>query len=182
MRPSSKTKLLDAAVAVVAREGIAGLTLEGVAGEAGLTKAGLLYHFPSKELLVLAVQVHVVGRLEEDLLAELGEPLEDASAERRMATYAGSVLSGAVRDAELRFMLESLAHPELAGPWDAFMERWAPLPSTTTQPALDLLLARMALDGLWLFDSTSSIPLTPAVHEALVGRIKGLVGTPDLGS
>jgi AcrR family transcriptional regulator len=44
--------LLDAAEAVVARQGIANLTLDAVAAEAGLSKGGLLHHFPTKDKLV----------------------------------------------------------------------------------------------------------------------------------
>src|SRR6058998_603358 len=45
-------KLLDAAEAVVVRQGIANLTLDAVAAEAGLSKGGLLHHFPTKDKLV----------------------------------------------------------------------------------------------------------------------------------
>lgn len=48
-------KLLDAAETVVERQGIANLTLDAVALEAGLSKGGLLYHFPSKDRLVEAL-------------------------------------------------------------------------------------------------------------------------------
>lgn len=44
--------MLDAAEAVVVRQGIANLTLEAVAGEAGISKGGLLHHFPSKDKLI----------------------------------------------------------------------------------------------------------------------------------
>jgi AcrR family transcriptional regulator len=47
--------LLDAAETVVIRRGIANLTLEAVATEAGLSKGGLLHHFPSKDRLVEAM-------------------------------------------------------------------------------------------------------------------------------
>lgn len=56
---SSSAKLrdtvLDAAEAVVVRQGIANLTLDAVAAEAGLSKGGLLHHFPSKDRLVEAM-------------------------------------------------------------------------------------------------------------------------------
>lgn len=52
---NSQDALLDAAVAVVARQGIANLTLDAVAAEAGLSKGGLLHHFPSKDRLVEAL-------------------------------------------------------------------------------------------------------------------------------
>jgi AcrR family transcriptional regulator len=47
--------LLDAAETVVERQGIANLTLDAVAAQAGLSKGGLLYHFPSKDRLVEAL-------------------------------------------------------------------------------------------------------------------------------
>ena len=49
--------LLDAAEAVVVQRGIANLTLEAVAAEAGMSKGGLLHHFPSKDRLVEAMVV-----------------------------------------------------------------------------------------------------------------------------
>ena len=47
--------LLDAAEAVVVQRGIASLTLEAVAAEAGSSKGGLLHHFPSKDRLIEAM-------------------------------------------------------------------------------------------------------------------------------
>lgn len=47
--------LLDAAEKVVVRQGIANLTLDAVAAEAGVSKGGLLHHFPSKDRLVEAL-------------------------------------------------------------------------------------------------------------------------------
>jgi AcrR family transcriptional regulator len=49
--------LLDAAEAVVARQGIANLTLDAVAAEVGMSKGGVLHHFPSKDRLVEAMVV-----------------------------------------------------------------------------------------------------------------------------
>jgi AcrR family transcriptional regulator len=47
-----KDRMLDAAEAVVVRQGIANLTLEAVAAEARMSKGGLLHHFPTKDKLV----------------------------------------------------------------------------------------------------------------------------------
>ena len=47
-----KDRMLDAAEAVVVRQGIANLTLEAVAAEAKMSKGGLLHHFPTKDRLV----------------------------------------------------------------------------------------------------------------------------------
>src|SRR5262245_1268620 len=59
-RPSSvqlPDALLDAAEAVVARQGIASLTLDAVAAEAGMSKGGVLHDLPSKDRLVEAMVV-----------------------------------------------------------------------------------------------------------------------------
>lgn len=53
--PKLRDTLLDAAEAVVARQGIANLTLDAVAAEARMSKGGLLHHFPSKDRLVEAL-------------------------------------------------------------------------------------------------------------------------------
>lgn len=50
-----RDRMLDAAEVVVARQGIANLTLDAVAAEAGMSKGGLLHHFPSKDDLVQAL-------------------------------------------------------------------------------------------------------------------------------
>jgi AcrR family transcriptional regulator len=52
---SVRERLLDAAEKVVARDGVANLTLDAVAREGGVSKGGLLYHFPSKSALITSV-------------------------------------------------------------------------------------------------------------------------------
>jgi AcrR family transcriptional regulator len=52
---SLRDTLLDAAEAVVARQGVANLTFDAVAAEAGMSKGGLLHHFRSKDRLIEAL-------------------------------------------------------------------------------------------------------------------------------
>lgn len=51
-RERSRDDILAAARTVLLRDGIAAVTLEAVAREAGMSKTGLYYYFASKELLV----------------------------------------------------------------------------------------------------------------------------------
>jgi AcrR family transcriptional regulator len=55
----------------VVEEGVSGMTLEAVAREAGISKGGLLYHFPSKVALIGGM----IGRLIEDFEDALGREL-----------------------------------------------------------------------------------------------------------
>ncbi len=50
-----RDRLLDSAEQLVATIGGANLTLEAVAEKAGVSKGGLLYHYRSKEALLLAL-------------------------------------------------------------------------------------------------------------------------------
>jgi len=53
--PAQRDLLLDAAETVAAREGVARLTFDAVAAEAGVSKGGLLHYFSSKEHLIEAM-------------------------------------------------------------------------------------------------------------------------------
>src|SRR5580692_4409181 len=166
MRPSSRTQILQAAVRVTERHGITALTLEAAAEEAGLTKPGLMYHFRTRDELLIAIQRHLVGEWEGLLLAELGKPLEQSTAQERAAAYARVNAHGPA------------SNPELAQVWNDLMARWVPQPSVPDPAQLDLFLARLAADGLWLFEATRPAPLAPEVKDALLRRIAALTGPP----
>jgi len=71
---SSRERILEAAERVVSEVGAARLTLDAVAQWAGISKGGLLYHFPSKEALVTALAQRYVQHLRsciDDARAEL---------------------------------------------------------------------------------------------------------------
>src|SRR3546814_4107436 len=54
-RTIDRDAVLDAAQRVVARDGAAGLTLEAVAAEAGISKASVLYDYGTKQALMKAL-------------------------------------------------------------------------------------------------------------------------------
>jgi len=62
----ARTRILDAAEAIVRRGGVASLTLEAAARAAGVSKGGLLYHFASKEALLAGL----LNRLAEFVAAD----------------------------------------------------------------------------------------------------------------
>ena len=64
-RRSSRDLIVDAAQAVVLEVGAAHMTLDAVAAKAGVSKGGLLYHFPSKKALLRAMLDRRLQRLEE---------------------------------------------------------------------------------------------------------------------
>lgn len=61
--------ILDAATALIARRGI-GVSLADIADAAGVSKGGLVYHFPSKDELVRAGALDLFARFREAVVRE----------------------------------------------------------------------------------------------------------------
>ena len=62
---SSREMIIDAAEAVVVESGAKHMTLDAVAARAGVSKGGLLYHFPAKEALLKAMQERFIRQMDE---------------------------------------------------------------------------------------------------------------------
>jgi AcrR family transcriptional regulator len=71
IRQHAEDELLDRAAALFARRGFAKTSVQAVADSAGLSKAGLLHHFASKEALRDAVLARAHA-LQQEVLAEVG--------------------------------------------------------------------------------------------------------------
>lgn len=73
----TRETVLNAATQIIARQGFTGFTIDAVAHEAGLTKGGVLHHFPSKDDLINGLIDQVVmmfnNRLQEELQQETDE-------------------------------------------------------------------------------------------------------------
>lgn len=55
VRESKKTMILDAAIQVIEEDGITAVTFDSVAAAAGITRAGIIYHFPSRDLSLIHI-------------------------------------------------------------------------------------------------------------------------------
>jgi AcrR family transcriptional regulator len=72
--PAARVATLDAADALLAEEGIAAFTLEAVAARAGISKGGLLYHFPTKEALLAGLMRRCLSEEPDPIMTEGEEP------------------------------------------------------------------------------------------------------------
>ena len=69
MEQNARAQILNAAEARLLASGPAGLVLDAVAADAGISKGGLLYHFPNKEALVGSLCDRMLARFDEELVS-----------------------------------------------------------------------------------------------------------------
>lgn len=178
MRESKREAALEAAKRVVQRDGVTALSYESVAAEAQLTKGGLLYHFPSREELLLALHEYVAGAWEDSMRREVGER-SSADVNSRARTEAYVRASQNPSRAELLLTLEAATqNQEAHRVWSGTYQRWAaPMPESPDDAAeLQRFIARLAADGLWLYESINEQQIDPQIRQQLVENIIGLDG------
>ena len=65
----SKSSILDAALDLIRRSGAPALTIDAVAEEAGFSKGGVLYNFPTKDALITGMVEHLALQFEGEVMA-----------------------------------------------------------------------------------------------------------------
>jgi AcrR family transcriptional regulator len=148
-RSEAQTRLLDAAESVVAREGVGNLTLEAVAREAGVSKGGLLYHYPSKSALVTAVVERLAQRCECDqckVMAEEGQ--RPGAFTRAFLATRNRLLGPAEQPLHTALLAAAGTDPQYLEPIRAKAREWqARLENDGIDPAIATIV-RLAIDGL----------------------------------
>jgi AcrR family transcriptional regulator len=163
----TRRRLLDAATAVVRREGARALTLDAVAAEAGVSKGGLLYHFKTKRDLLDAML--------EGWLEEFETEIEAASGGNFAAGWVrASDVSGWAapeRATEFGFLAAMVEEPATL---ERVRERYAGWMARLTAGSNDpaqATLARLAADGLWLADLLGLAPPSGDLRASVIERM-----------
>lgn len=168
----TKKKLLEAAALVVKEQGASQLTLEAVAKQAGVSKGGLLYHYPNKSALLAAMVTHLNDSFEaavEDLVSQ-GETswleayvMMSFDPQHSQIAESAGMLAAIANDMSL---LEPLA------------ERYQVLQEKLEASALDPDLATivwLAADGLWFTELFNLSPLTTERRSQVLQKLLTLI-------
>lgn len=165
----TRRTILEATAHLILREGVVNLTLETVAKEAGVSKGGLLYHFPSKEALVGGLMAHQLEHFDAELRAS-----ERAGDGNLLRAYLETSLDphSPSRGLEAALFAAVLLNPDLLTP---LRERYRVLQREITAGARDptrATLIRLAADGLWLTDLLGLGAPTGHEREALLALMR----------
>ncbi|VVJ18301.1 Transcriptional regulator [Amycolatopsis camponoti] len=121
----TRRALLDAAGTVIRTRGVSA-SLDDIAKAAGVSKGGLLYHFPAKDALVRALAQDILDTFRAEVLAAL-DP-EDTRAGRLTRAYIRASLDTSYDEVAVRENIALIAQlisiPEIAALARADAERW----------------------------------------------------------
>ncbi len=194
LQTNTRHQILAAANQLVLAQGVAHLTLEAVAKKAGVSKGGLLYHFPNKEDLIKGLIEQLNGQFEGEVerhltLERARQPVTSGRSETPQKQPAGSWLRAFVRATFAGNKLENdwlgssaailaaiATNPQLLEP---LRKSFALYQQQAEQDGLDPALAtiiRLAADGLWLAELFELAPPGGDLREQVERRLLAMTG------
>ncbi len=169
-KPSLRERILEAADKVARERGVANLTLDLVAEQAGVSKGGLLYHFTTKEALLTGMIDRAIDRYRTFLRNAVDREGNDylaylkASVRARKDCDEGSECSRSFFAAAANF--PNMPERARSDVKDHF-ERLRSDPARFEQAAI----LSLAIDGLHFLELLGLAPFTPEEREAVLTRL-----------
>ena len=175
---STRQIILKAAYQFVQREGGDRLTLDAVAHEAGLSKGGLLYHFPTKDALIGGMVAYLIDQFEGDLDRANAEEAPGPGSWLRAYIRASFNLPDEEIDGATALLAAVANNPSLLEPLRARYASWQTRTENDGVPAARATIIRLALDGLWFADLLDLAPPAGSLREQLITELLMLTHKP----
>jgi AcrR family transcriptional regulator len=151
-RSLTRETLLRAATQVILDKGVEALTLDAVAHQAGVSKGGLLYHFPNKHALVVGLGEQLIQEFEAALQAEFDQDDTPGTPGQWVRAYIRSTLRMSQQTLALVARLTSLIvemPPELLQFAEAYEQRCRQRLEDDGLDPTQAVIIQLAIDGLW---------------------------------
>ena len=169
-----RQQLLDVAARLSFEEGIAAVTLDKVSQAAGVSKGGLLHHFPNKLALLDGLFDELIARFDRAIAAAMAEDeVEQGRFTRAYLTVCFALDAEEEGKGWQVLTIALLAEPHLKARWREWVERRS-AEFTATDGSPDCLLARFAADGVWLADLLESHAIDASTRAVLLQKLKAL--------
>lgn len=173
---TTRKALLDAANRIVQQRGVEHLTLELTAEEAGISKGGLLYHFPSKEALIKGMIQYYLERFTDDFnaAAQQGGPAAPGSWTRAYlhTTYEDYQRSPSMSSG----LLAAVAtNPALLSPMQQTFAEWVRLLEQDGIDPTTAQIIRLAVDGLWMVELFGLAPPDAEMRGKVFAALNAMI-------
>lgn len=177
-RSAAETRLLIFAACnrILRRDGLQRLTLDAVAAEAGLSKGGLLYHFPTKVAMIEALFQHHIdqfnARLDELVCNEAHRPGS------WLRAYAKASIEQ-ITDPDTASLFASLfaageRYPTVLARMQRSYDEWQRQVESCGSDPTNALLVRLAVDGFWFTEMYQYARLTIEQRVSVLAAILAL--------
>lgn len=160
--------ILDAANRVILDNGTNALTLDSVAKQAGVSKGGLLYHFPNKESLIKGMIEQFIDEF--DIAIE--KKLQKNGGDWLKAYIHASFESNPDREQISCALFAAFANnPDLLEPLrKKFVEWQKKIEANAISPEVGMII-RLTLDGLWLSDLIGFAPPAFSLRKKILNGL-----------
>ncbi|MEJ7590897.1 MAG: TetR/AcrR family transcriptional regulator [Planctomycetaceae bacterium] len=186
----TKDKICDAAMQLAIRDGLLAMTLDNVAKQAGISKGGVMYHFPSKDELVRGVLDYFSHQCETMLMRRVVDDPEPRlrwarcmldclfpeSAESDTGTDAGDISSDVLSRFFMAMLAGAVTSPAAMLPLREVAARMRKRFMSDPNDGMEQILVWLAIDGLFLWQFMGLIDSNDAmiaeVGKTLRARIR----------
>ena len=176
--PTTDTReaILEAANRIVVRDGASKLTLDAVAKEAGISKGGLLYHFGSRNALIMGMIEADVARVQARL-----DHLTDGTPGSWTRAYVEDTINVVMpADLELNtsFIAALAENPELIEPFRTASHQWQHRAENDGIDPVTATIIRLAVDGLYFAEMFDLGAPNTELRERMLQRLLEMTQPP----
>jgi AcrR family transcriptional regulator len=174
-RPHSREVILDAAELLVLDVGAAHLTFEAVAERAGVSKGGLIYHFPTKGALLAAMVSRLLQRFKAQQAEAAGKLPEGPKRDLAAYVAASFMDTEEIRRISASLLAASANDPKLLDPIREYFREWFANLGACGLRFERAAVISLAVDGLWLLELLQLSPLDHTQRQSVFQEILQLV-------
>jgi AcrR family transcriptional regulator len=186
----TRDKICEAAMQLAIRDGLLAMTLDNVAKQAGISKGGVMYHFPSKDELVRGVLDYFSQQCETMLMRRVADDPEPRlrwarcmldclfpeSAESATGADDGEISSDVLSRFFMAMLAGAVTSPAAMLPLRELAARMRKRFMSDPHDGMEQILVWLAIDGLFLWQFMGLIdsndPMIAQVGETLRARIR----------
>jgi AcrR family transcriptional regulator len=165
---STRLLILDAANRVILDNGTNALTLDSVAKQAGVSKGGLLYHFPNKESLIIGMVERFIAEFD----TAIDKEIQKNGGDWLRAYIHVSFENNPEREQISCALFAAFANnPDLLEPLRKKIVEWQKkIEANAISPEVGTII-RLTIDGMWLSDLMDFAPPALSLRKKILNSL-----------
>ncbi|MEK3914298.1 TetR/AcrR family transcriptional regulator [Paenibacillus sp. FSL H7-0331] len=171
-RDLKRELILKTVSQIVSEEGVEKLTLEAVAQKAGISKGGLLYHFPNKDSLILGVIEQLSNHFVEGFNKRANDDPHSKGKWTRSYIETSFFGESDVNDLYTAISAAQFTNPEML---QRLQYEYSEIQNKIENDELDPVratLVRLAIDGIWFAEMFGLAPPKSDLRQKVIEQLK----------